>query len=757
MTYPFYMKKFYLIFLFSLSLTSNAQWIWNEFSGEEKAFFFQICRRTEILKPELFHLFEFTDSIPYINDTLPDYTYVEKQIVKSPEKLILHVDQVQRKSSGLWSELAMAYGLWELDRVLHYRASTDKIHEDLKPKLKEFELYVMENIPQSALTELSSGKYTIMKGITNYFTPSMSVKDKMAALANSGYSEQDQMLILNAIYEAQEKYATQVAALAMKYLGFIKDEEGAQDFLSAAGDGSSFSELQGFFKTPYNNLVPDERGLFQFEAEIYQEKEEKPDGEVILKKPIVRIKDIVTREFRTHNQKSTKIHFNVLGFHPERQTTIAIQKGGTSYILYGKNEHRLISPDSTYGKGTTYWRLLYELENYYIADLNEKLYGKRGYEFWIETYEGKIRKTELLIKKTEYKLDQLRHQPMGQPKMKKKKIKKKDLGKSDQINGHPTNTVTKNEKKINIEQNRLVHLNTQWENEKNTLAKLKKEMEEAYFLLVKYQTLYDKMLKNLGYVFMDYKQVGNLYVFNDGAIFNYVTQDFIFPTTGREEVFQVFHISFGEKVLSTSIDESFVHMHFSYYYPQNTFMHERILADKNSTVGITKSDSIQFMEIFETMAKGNLKAQLTVVGGGIAGENELGYFRDSNLVAEPYNEAAFQSSGKTILRAEASDKLYLTVTAWGEKTIPFAFQNYQAAFSKFKSKNPDLNEVDFYTGIKAKHHAEKWLASLKQLANVWIKEPAKKAKILKTLNAIKVKEVWFKNRQIKASVPDMTE
>jgi hypothetical protein len=73
-----------------------------------------------------------------------------------------------------------------------------------------------------------------------------------------------------------------------------------------------------------------------------------------------------------------------------------------------------------------------------------------------------------------------------------------------------------------------VHLNTQWENEKLTLAKLIKEMEEAYFLLIKYQALYDKMQKNLGYIFMSYEQDGDIYTFADGATFNYATQDFTF-------------------------------------------------------------------------------------------------------------------------------------------------------------------------------------------------------------------------------------
>ncbi len=748
------MKYAYFCILSFFSLAGQSQWVWDNFTGEERAFFYNITRRTEILKPELFHLLEFTDSIPWVNDTLPDHAYVEKQIVKSPEKLILHVDQIPRKSIGLISDLAVAYSLWELDKVLHYRTSVDEKDAHLKEKLAIYEGYVIQNIPQSALTTLTSGKYVLMKGISNYFSPSMAITDKMAALANSGYSQQDQMLIVNALYTAHELYVAQRMKEVMWNLGAINlDVE--KDFLSAAGDGSSWSDLEGTFKTPYNHLVPDEKGLFRFETEEYVEKEEQIGGEIVTKKPIIRVKDILVKEFRTSLEKSTILHFDVYGYHPERQTTIAIQKGGSSYILYGKNEHRLLSPDSTYGKGTTYWRLLWELEHVYIADLNEKLYGKKGYEYWIKEYEDKLVGTELLIKKTEFRLNELRHKPMGPPKMKKKKIKDKDLGSSDQINGHPTNTLTKTEKQINIEQARLTHLNTQWENERAMLAKLKKEMEEAYILLVRYQALYDRMQKNLGYVFMSYEQEGDIYTFSDGAIFNYATQDFIFPDGSREDVFQVFHIAFGEKVLSTKIEESFVHMHYSQRDLKTNYTLRRVVEDKNSQTQFTKGDSIQLMEIFRAALDKDLKIEVIAEAGGIMEEKEGMYYRDSTQGTIENKPDQFGNDGLTVYRADKGSILQLKVTVWGERMIPAEFSKYQAQFDKWILKNPDLNEVDYYTGIKAKQKATQWIDHLKKLVPLWFKKPEDQTKLLKTLSAAKVGNVWFKGGTIKTKVPEV--
>jgi len=747
------MNYFYSFCFFLISTTSFSQQTWDDFSGEERAFFYHVCRRVEILKPELFHLFEFTDSIPWVNDTLPDYPYVEKKIVQHPEKLILHTDEMARKSNGLVSDLATAYALWELDKVLHFRASVDEKDKPLKEKLKIFEHYVLEEVPQTAVNTLTNGDYVLMKGVSGYYSPSLSVTDKLASLKNSGYSQSDQMLILNALMMAQEKY---VQNRSYEIFGILGGKcEDYQNFLSAAGDGSSWSDLKGGFKTPYNQSLPDDKGLFKFEAEEYVEKVEKITGEIEIKKPIIRINDIIKKEFRTKTDKATVIHFDVQGYHPERQTTIAIQKGGSSYILYGKNEHRLVSPDSSYGVGTTYWRLLWELEHTYIADLNERLYGKRGYEYWIDIYEKKIAGTELLIKKTEFKLDQLRHTPMGQPKMKKKKFKKKNLDNSDQISGHPKNTVTKTEKKKGVEQNRLVHLNTQLVNEKSTLVKLKKEMEEAYFLLVKYQTLYDKMQKNLGYIFMSHEVEGNIYTFADGATFNYATQDFTFPATNHAEVFHLYHISFGERVLSTSIDENFVHLNLSSVNLFDKFTYCHVYYDRNPTLSLFYKDSIQQMEIFQSILNDNLKVEMIVRGGGIVGATNNTFFRDSTLSPIPFEAANYESDDIIIFRAVKGSVLTLSVIAWDRKMISEKMSLYQSQFVKLKSKYPDLNEVDYYTGMVAKKFAEIWLAALKNRAQLWFKDAGSQAKILKTLNSVKVGNVQFLNGKVEANVPNI--
>ena len=443
--------KYLYILLFFISLSSSGQSTWDDFTGKEKAFLYHQVRRVEILNVELFHLFEYTDSIPYINDTLPDYNYVEKQIVNHPSLLKLHSDQMKRKSDGLVSDLATRYAIWELSQILQFRNSTSEEDKPLLERLKTFEKYVLEEAPQSAVRTLNNGDYVLAKTLQGYYAASLTVSDKLAAILNSGYSQLDQMLIINAVMAAEEKY---IDFRAKEIFAVLGGRDSGLNLVSAVGDGSNWADITGGFNTPYSIGLPDEKGVFKFKIkEVLDEETERNNLEVDA---------IGINQFTTNSDYETVVHVDVFGYHPERQTTIAIQKGGNSYVLYGKNEHRLVSPDSTYGEGTTYWRLMYNLEFYHIAGIKEDLYGKRGYEYQIDLFEKRIETTKLQIKKTEQRLDVLRHTPEGPPKIKKKKLKKKNLGLSDQDGtGHPTSKLSKLDKKKAKLQERIQYLETE--------------------------------------------------------------------------------------------------------------------------------------------------------------------------------------------------------------------------------------------------------------------------------------------------------
>ena len=397
---------------------------------------------------------------------------------------------------------------------------------------------------------------------------------------------------------------------------------------------------------------------------------------------------------------------------------------------------------------------MWELENVHIATLNENLYGKRGYEYWIDVYEKKIEKTLLLIKKTEYRLDQLRHKPEGKTKMKKKKFKKKDLEGSDQDGqGHPTSALSKNDKKKNIEQMRLNHLNTQLEDQKRKLEELKLAMEKAYWLLQDYKTLLDQMQKNLGYLMMEYEQDGDIYTFIDGSTFNYATQDFTFNADGKKESYRIYHIAFGETVFATKIEETFIHMNLTSVDPREKYTYEKIVAKTESTVAMSKSDSIQTMEIFRMILDKDLDIEINAFAGGIKGYDGEYFFRDSTLVAVPYNKDNEENDEAWKYRATWDTKIHLSVEVWQDKMMPFNFESMQKGYAKLKKKYPQMTEIDYTSAIKAKMLAHKWVEQMKALVPKWFEKLDDRAKLQRKLNSLSVKKVGFFDQSVWAKVP----
>lgn len=739
------MKHIYILLFICVPLISFSQENWEDFSGKQRAFLFDQVRKVNTLKTELLHLFEFADSIPYINDTLPDYSYVEKEIVNSPDLLLLHRDQMKRKSPGIVADLAVRYALWELGQVLQYRNSTDDKNKPLKEKLKIFEKYVLEEAPQSAVKLLNNGDYTLAKTVQGYYSASLTVSDKMAGILNSGYSRIDQMLILNALMMAQEKYVHNRAKEVYFILGGSKLI--SNDFLSAVGDGANWAEIKGKIATPYSIGLPDEIGLFRFiiEEDIDEEKN----------KTNLKVRDVVSNQFNTSTDASTFIHADVFGYHPERQTTISVHKGDKAYVLYGKNEHRMVSPDSSYGEGTTYWRLMDRLENYYIANTREDLYGKRGYEYQIDVYEKKIEGTLLDIKKTEIQLDKLRHTPEGKPKMKKKKIKKKDLGSSYQDGqGHPTSAMSKLDKQKLIQQKRLVELNGILSGQKAILAQLIEDMEQAHKNLVIYEARLDYMRKNIGYIIMEYEEENGVYTYSDGAKFIYNTQDFIFPQSDRSETFQVFHIMFGKEVFAEQIDENFAHINFSYKDEEQVYTLRSIKRD-NANNTLTPSDSVQLVELFQELSDKKLNCNLTINAGGVLSESGESFSRTDVASLSAFDPENTPNFGLVEIKAKRYIDMEIQLNVYDDPMIPGDFTKHQAAYEKLKQKYNDINEVDFYTGLRAKHEAAKWVEQVSAYAELWIKNEADRKMVLKKLKKLKAKKVSFVNGKYLAKVPDL--
>lgn len=83
-----------------------------------------------------------------------------------------------------------------------------------------------------------------------------------------------------------------------------------------------------------------------------------------------------------------------------------------NYHLFGSGETRFLSPDSTFSSGETFQKTIADLEKNKIGQLNEVIYGKKGFDYWIEYHTKKKNAVELKIKENEHKYSDLHTQPI---------------------------------------------------------------------------------------------------------------------------------------------------------------------------------------------------------------------------------------------------------------------------------------------------------------------------------------------------------
>jgi hypothetical protein len=169
-----------------------------------------------------------------------------------------------------------------------------------------------------------------------------------------------------------------------------------KNILVAAGDGSNteglLEEREKDERGRWNRGLPKAVGLFPYQLFIEKKEEKKKVTEKI--EPL----RITTNNFKTPgNNKFTNLHFDVWGYNSEKQTTVVIEKNGLNYHLFGSKDTRFLSPDSTFSDGTTFQSIINDLEFNKIAKINELIYGKKGYDYWIDYNEKKRDATELKI------------------------------------------------------------------------------------------------------------------------------------------------------------------------------------------------------------------------------------------------------------------------------------------------------------------------------------------------------------------------
>ncbi|GAA0875547.1 hypothetical protein GCM10009118_19560 [Wandonia haliotis] len=527
------MKHFLLVITLLSTFFVSAQKA-STFTGEEKAYMYHVVMKSPILRDNIGRYFEYSGPQVYFRDTLLNYDSIDILIMNEPELLFIRSSEIAKKSPGIVAELANKMAIWELNKtLLAYKQQDEDEMARFKGKFEDFEKLLLEHIPSSLLRKTNSGQHTFDAKLHRVINPSLSFSEKATMIGTfHGISIEDQERTLVAINQSINEWVKQRTYDLFTQLGAKTTR--FQNELIAAGDGSMTSgllnEREKDEQGRWNRGLPRAVGLFPYQTYIGESGEKK--------QPTILPERFASLHLQTTgNGRITNIHPDVWGYNDKKQTTVVIEKNSKSYVLFGSGDTRFLSPDSSFSEGKTFYSCITELENKWIRDLKEMIYGKKGFDFWINYWEEERIRTLNEIKKLEIDLSDLRMSGVSNTK-KGKKERKKDqeilLGKYNYLSEC-----------------------------ESTIKKLKKEKEEALILLADYERLLDKYKQLIGYNWVKWTENDGLYTFEDGSTFNLYTQDFRFPAHTLSEKFEVRLLAIPFTALSDQADEVMLHLSLS--------------------------------------------------------------------------------------------------------------------------------------------------------------------------------------------------
>lgn len=616
------MKLKFLLFVLLFSLQFNSFGQGNiELNPEERAYLFHIVKKSPILDNSIGRYFEYTGpDIRFMNKEI-NYDSIETIIINDPTTLFIRTSEIGKSPKGIIAEAANKMALWELNKVLLASRQGEKDLEKYQNQYNKFNTFLMEKLPSSA-TKTFDGKTEPNKKIGALINPSLNFQDKAAMVATFNFlSEEEQVLTVEAINYAINQYVDQRAEEIYLALGGIATNFDNQ--LVAAGDGSDTSGLLNEREKDengrWNKGLPKAVGLFPYQVRLKpEEKREKTVIEPLMFPDL----DFIT----VGNNKLTQLHFDVWGYNSNKQTTVVIERNGLSYHLFGSDETRFLSPDSTFSSGGTFVAMMNELEHNQIADLQEKLYGKKGYEFQIKDAHEKKDDVEIRIIKNEKEYSDMHNQTITTspkaPRSVKKAKRKADQSKSGGGSKVPNTITNANAPKKRKGESEIVFLYGQFEFYEKLIKDLEIEKQAAIDLLAKYQLRMGTFRTAIGTRWATYEEKDGFYIFEDSATFDLLTQEFTFPADTLETPFEVRLLAIPSSPLSNDADEVMLHvnlidskpgfdarlqLNLTDVFPSNSWELQQNLFSQNDSVAVR-----QFFEgllvkkpNFEAVGRGN--------------------------------------------------------------------------------------------------------------------------------------------------------
>lgn len=568
---------------------------------QNKAYIYHTVRKSPILEHNIGRYIHYLgEEIKFPNGEI-NYDSTEQVIINNPELLKIYTHEIQRAPKGILSELANKVAIWELNTALQSHRNNSLVKDGKEADYEFFEVILMQQLPEKAL-KIKNGEAKIHKRIERLSNPTLTFKDKVAMMDGMSFlTNEDKKNILEAYNKAINEFVSIRSQQLFELLG------GEADFflniLTAAGDGSTtsglFEEREKDERGRWSKGLPKAVGLFPYETYIGVKSNAKK------KTPEVLPMGYTIHQFESFGQgRETNIHFDVWGYNSEKQTTVVITKSGKYYPLFGSADSRFLTPDSSFGGGLTYYTLIHRVQKD-IADLEEKISGKRGVDYQIKTLENRKDDTKLTIDKLENELSSIRQSTITthRKKLKTDSKRSKRMGRQEKVisSYNELRSIEKQIKDLLIEKENILF-------EKQNMER---RVQEMYDLI--------------GSKWVGYKEKSGIYVFEDSARFDILTQEFTFPASDEKEVVDVRLIAIPVSHKNNQYDEVMLHINATDAYPFYTSqvhlnVEDLFDVDQYELLNerlFTPKDSIAVLEFFEALYDKSKDLKLIVRGGGV--------------------------------------------------------------------------------------------------------------------------------------------
>lgn len=538
------MKRVLTTLLICLPIWLSAQA--DALTSEEKAYLFHIVRKSPILEANIGRYLQYTGpEIKFHNQKL-NYDSIETHIINNPGYLTVYTSEIQKSPMGILAEAANKVAIWELNKIfLAKRMKDDAQIAIYASKYERFHKLLTFNLPLTALKNEDENTILHPK-VEQLLNPGLHLNDKIKMIETFHFlNTNDQLSTLKGINVAINEYVKQRTLEIFNHLGGRSDK--FENLLVAAGDGSLtagiLEEREKDENGRWNKGLPKAIGLFPYQLGISNVKEKDVS-------PISPFRVSRNDFYTSGNNLITNLHFDVWGYNSEKQTTVVIEKNGRTYHLFGSNETRFLSPDSSFLKGTTYQHIINELKAK-IVSIDEKIHGKKGYDYWIAFYEKKAEDLKAQIFALEKEIAHISSYNVHT----KGGAKKAHAGELDK---------TYSDKKTRKEKQQIyIQKNGELEDTKRKIKAIKKEKEDAIYLRAQIQTKFDNAVDVYGRNWVPFTVNNGIYFYEDSTTFNILTQEFKFPPKQNAEQFEVRLIAIPNTALGNQADEVMMHINIT--------------------------------------------------------------------------------------------------------------------------------------------------------------------------------------------------